>query len=1078
MAEKKAAGKEVSRLFLTLGLDVKQLENGLASANAEIQRNMNRWNREKNIIRLKMEADVAGLDAVKDKAKILEIQEKALNEILARQQSRLQAISARYHDLAASEGTSTAASQRLQAQMERERLSVARLEQELRQLRSQQQAAPHQNPYAAGYASLKGNVSGMIGNVSGRFQELQAATSSADSAIMAAMNTLGSSIPGWGKAAVAIAAVPVVLHHVEESLAEIAKPAATAGEALFDLSRTMNTTIGDAGRIKSAAAIAGTDINSLVSAVKRLESTYLSAGDNGNALTRTLERWNVSIVDANGNLLPFEKMLENLAEGFQKAERAGQGEAYLLQTLGLRGQEAARLLRDFSTYWEKAGNLKGNGVLDPGLAKEVAVQFRELEEQTKKTKGAFQAAFLPVANETLPKLISLQRTLSELIAENKGEIRGFGQALAQAIGAMEKPFSITATLLSDVKKHINDVNKLSQKQAVQNSQTFDEYVNNRTHGNFNYLSMANPMAKEHAEFLYRKEYDAIVNAQKEAEERAAEKRRNAQISAGQQIERASLSTAPTEEELKRIEDLTRETEQTQTQIVEAQTQARIAALNREKAERVAAAKNDEERTAAVLSVEEELTNIAEAEAQKRIDALKKEAEEKKALARTEEEREAIARNLEATITQVVEQEAQRRTQIIQDSLERARRFMQDAEDRMYTLTHSSYEAQLQQIERWKDAQLEKAETAEEVAAIIHDAAAREAEAFEREVDRMQSRLENAEDRLMRLTLSERDYDLYRARKQYRQDLSDGIPEGMASAIYNATLKKINERSREGSKRSYREKSSGKLSAVEDPSKYFVEFGSASRQAANSMEDASKYFIEFSSTARNGMEGTSQQIAEFGNSLNAAVSQTEAGLGMMDTRAEALSRTIGSVSDGAMQLVSEIENEKSARINAVSAVGESSRALDRAAKNWADNAAGAERNGMTGSAPQMPTDTGAADGGINRDIAFQMMTMQEIEKQGQGQQQMMIEQVKSSMENIAVQNDRVAQGLTMAAESRAHVLQPQVTVSPSINVSLGGAYVFDNAMKQQLESDITDKVSNGVKEAAMSAMSSVNLGYGG
>ena len=55
--------------------------------------------------------------------------------------------------------------------------------------------------------------------------------------------------------------------------------------------------------------------------------------------------------------------------------------------------------------------------------------------------------------------------------------------------------------------------------------------------------------------------------------------------------------------------------------------------------------------------------------------------------------------------------------------------------------------------------------------------------------------------------------------------------------------------------------------------------------------------------------------------------------------------------------------------------------------------------------------------------------------------------------------------------------PQITVSPVINVNLGGAYVFDNAMKKQLTDDITSNVANAVTDAVSKATSKSNYGYG-
>jgi hypothetical protein len=55
--------------------------------------------------------------------------------------------------------------------------------------------------------------------------------------------------------------------------------------------------------------------------------------------------------------------------------------------------------------------------------------------------------------------------------------------------------------------------------------------------------------------------------------------------------------------------------------------------------------------------------------------------------------------------------------------------------------------------------------------------------------------------------------------------------------------------------------------------------------------------------------------------------------------------------------------------------------------------------------------------------------------------------------------------------------PSINVNPTINVDLGGAYVFDNAMKQRLTDDITREVANGVTSAVQEATNRINTGYG-
>ena len=53
---------------------------------------------------------------------------------------------------------------------------------------------------------------------------------------------------------------------------------------------------------------------------------------------------------------------------------------------------------------------------------------------------------------------------------------------------------------------------------------------------------------------------------------------------------------------------------------------------------------------------------------------------------------------------------------------------------------------------------------------------------------------------------------------------------------------------------------------------------------------------------------------------------------------------------------------------------------------------------------------------------------------------------------------------------------QITVSPNNNIDLGGAYVFDNALKQQLVNDITKEIVEEITTSVRQAISQSSYGY--
>ena len=133
MAEKQAGG-----LSLRIGLTLNQLQSDFLAAEQTVKQGIAALNRQQNIIRLKMETDTAGLDALTEKTKILEIQERAITQLLAMQRDKLTLATKAYQDYANSKNANAVVTKNLETSMERERLAVARLEAQLKSLSAQQ----------------------------------------------------------------------------------------------------------------------------------------------------------------------------------------------------------------------------------------------------------------------------------------------------------------------------------------------------------------------------------------------------------------------------------------------------------------------------------------------------------------------------------------------------------------------------------------------------------------------------------------------------------------------------------------------------------------------------------------------------------------------------------------------------------------------------------------------------------------------------------------------------------------------------------------------------------------------------
>ena len=83
--------------------------------------------------------------------------------------------------------------------------------------------------------------------------------------------------------------------------------------------------------------------------------------------------------------------------------------------------------------------------------------------------------------------------------------------------------------------------------------------------------------------------------------------------------------------------------------------------------------------------------------------------------------------------------------------------------------------------------------------------------------------------------------------------------------------------------------------------------------------------------------------------------------------------------------------------------------------------------------------------------------------------MTFETVVTPLNNIATAVDNISAALGSRQP-------PQVNISPNISNNLGGAYVFDNAMKRELVDDITSDIVDNITSAVTRAISNSNYSY--
>ena len=179
--------ESIGDLYARIGLNFDNMDNAFLDVERSLQQNIARLNRENNIIRLQSQVELTGLDATSDAERIFEIQSRRLNQTLNNQRARLELLEAQLEDTARRTGANSDATQRAQIAYENARLSVARLENQLRELNESQnndeswidkivafsqKAAPVMS-VASRLIDVFGIINDAVNNLVDNFRELQ-----------------------------------------------------------------------------------------------------------------------------------------------------------------------------------------------------------------------------------------------------------------------------------------------------------------------------------------------------------------------------------------------------------------------------------------------------------------------------------------------------------------------------------------------------------------------------------------------------------------------------------------------------------------------------------------------------------------------------------------------------------------------------------------------------------------------------------------------------------------------------------------------------------------------------------------
>lgn len=197
--------------------------------------------------------------------------------------------------------------------------------------------------------------------------------------------------------------------------------AVEAGSRIHDLTEAMGISAAEASMFSRTVAIAGGDIQTASTALMKLDKTLTGGGTAAEKVQIMLQAVGVSLQDSNGKLLPVNQQLEALAEGYQKAAKAGYQQEFIMNTLGAKGMALAGTLREYAEAKEQAAKISGIG-LDPDEMDRLSKELTTLKMQASSIGLATGAALAPIVEAYLPYIMTGLSNTAKFLAANKEEI--------------------------------------------------------------------------------------------------------------------------------------------------------------------------------------------------------------------------------------------------------------------------------------------------------------------------------------------------------------------------------------------------------------------------------------------------------------------------------------------------------------------------------------------------------------------------------------------------------------------------------------------------------------------------------
>ena len=255
----------------------------------------------------------------------------------------------------------------------------------------------------------------------------------------------------------------------------IVESAVNAGESLYQVQQRFNLTTAEAAKLSGVLKMTGGDVETAAKSIMRLDKNLANNTAEGQKAAAVLSQMGLSLTDSTGKMKPMNEQLAVLAKGYKAANEAGQGQEFLMATLGTRGLALTKTLLNYEEAAQRVSKIKGTG-LDPKQMHEAYMQIQEVNMQFGKLGTVAGGALAPLVMEILPQVMDGLSHTANFIRQNKDEISTVIVTVTKLVAAYEalklakKGASVIGGVVSSVQDTVADRTADAQQQALTKAQ--------------------------------------------------------------------------------------------------------------------------------------------------------------------------------------------------------------------------------------------------------------------------------------------------------------------------------------------------------------------------------------------------------------------------------------------------------------------------------------------------------------------------------------------------------------------------------------------------------------------------------